>query len=416
MRIFAAVRHASDHRRYYGGLWSANFYPALHALGCEIIESQVDLLPASRFMHIAGDFTPREKECRAQLTEAVLAELRAAHRERPVDLFLSYFYNSHFAPGAFAEVRRLGIPSVNFYCNSIYQFELVRDIARVVDFAWHAEKLARDRYLAVGARPVWIQMAADPKVYYPVDGVVRRAVAGFVGQRYADRDRWAAELIRAGIPVDLYGPGWGAPAPDADRPGSEEPVELEYLGRRIHPPGSCGAYREAIWENLRRHGLAGGFRTGRQIAYRRESQRLRPLFAPHARGPVPFEEQKRVFSGCEVVLNFSNVWADGRPGSRLIPHVRLRDFEAPMCRVCYLTGHTDEIADFYEIGQEIETYHTPAELIDKSRFYLRNPEAAERLREAGFQRARRDHTWVRRFEQLFATIDLPIARTSVASQ
>jgi hypothetical protein len=31
------------------------------------------------------------------------------------------------------------------------------------------------------------------------------------------------------------------------------------------------------------------------------------------------------------------VWADGRSGSPLIPHVRLRDFEATMCRACYLT-------------------------------------------------------------------------------
>ena len=57
MRIFTAVRHSIDPEFYYGGLWSGNFYSALEQLGHEIIESQVDLLPASRFMHIAGDFT-----------------------------------------------------------------------------------------------------------------------------------------------------------------------------------------------------------------------------------------------------------------------------------------------------------------------------------------------------------------------
>jgi spore maturation protein CgeB len=113
-----------------------------------------------------------------------------------------------------------------------------------------------------------------------------------------------------------------------------------------------------------------------------------------------------VFAGFEVVLNFSNVWADGRPGTALVPHVRLRDFEAPMCRVCYLTGYTEEIAEFYELGREIDTYKTPDELVDKCRFYLGNTAAAERLRDAGFLRARRDHTWGRRFEQLFAAIGL----------
>lgn len=101
-------------------------------------------------------------------------------------------------------------------------------------------------------------------------------------------------------------------------------------------------------------------------------------------------------AGHEVCLNFSNVWADGRPGSALIPHVRLRDFEAPMCRTCYLAGHTDEITESYEVGREIDTYASPEELADKAGYYLANPAAAEALREAGYHRARRDHTWVRR--------------------
>jgi len=78
----------------------------------------------------------------------------------------------------------------------------------------------------------------------------------------------------------------------------------------------------------------------------------------------------------KLCLNFSNVWGDGRPASPLIPHVRLRDFEAPMCRTCYLTGHTDEIMVFYEVGKEIDTYRTETELVDKARFYLSHPDAA----------------------------------------
>ena len=125
MRVFCAVRHSSDPARYYGGLWSGNFLPALHALGHEVIESGVDLLPTSRFMHIGAGFTAQEREARARTTEMILDEALAAHQRQPLDLFLSYFYNAHFDPAGFDELRRLGIPSVNFYCNSIYQFDLV---------------------------------------------------------------------------------------------------------------------------------------------------------------------------------------------------------------------------------------------------------------------------------------------------
>jgi spore maturation protein CgeB len=147
-------------------------------------------------------------------------------------------------------------------------------------------------------------------------------------------------------------------------------------------------------------------RLWQQSQYRRETQNLSPLLAPFAKGSVPFEEICRIFSSHEVILNFSNVWADGRPGSSLIPHVRLRDFEAPMCRTCYLTGYTEEITEFYEPEKEIVTYRTREELVDKSRYYLAHPEEAESVREAGYRRALCDHTWVQRFKQLFAAIGI----------
>jgi glycosyltransferase involved in cell wall biosynthesis len=404
MRLFAAIRHATNPREYYSGLWSSNFYPALRELGHEIVESQVDLLPASRFMHIADEFTAAELALRGQLTEAIIDEVRQAHKNGGIDLFLAYFYNSHFDPAGFDEIRRLGVPSVNFYCNSIYQFDLVRSIANKVDFSWHAEKHARDAYLAAGARPVWVQMAADPALYSPRHGIQRETKACFVGQRYADRDRWLAALVRAGVPVDVFGSGW-LPRSSAR---SADPRATVYLGRRQVRAGSLESYVRKFGAAVAQEGAVGGITWAvRQWQYRLETRRLAEVIRPHAHAPVSFEEYVRIYSAYEISLSFSNVWADGAAGSALIPHVRLRDFEAPMCRSCYLTGDSDEIAEFYEIGREIDTYRDTDELIDKTRFYLGNPGAAERLREAGYRRATRDHTWVRRFQQLFSEIGLP---------
>ena len=118
-----------------------------------------------------------------------------------------------------------------------------------------------------------------------------------------------------------------------------------------------------------------------------------------------------IFGAYEICLNFSNVWADGRPGSPLISHIRLRDFEGPMCRTFYLTGHNDEITEFYAVGREVETYRDKSELVDKTRFFLANPDAAESVRKAGYRRALRDHTWKRRFEDLFEKIGLKANHT-----
>ncbi|MDP9292760.1 MAG: glycosyltransferase, partial [Verrucomicrobiota bacterium] len=211
------------------------------------------------------------------------------------------------------------------------------------------------------------------------------------------------------IDVDLYGPGWmrqqtpvGSVAVEA-APANE----VEYLGRKIMRPGGATSYLSEVIKNLQTEGPLGGIaRTWRQYQYRRETKRLDTVLATAARGPVKVTEQLRIFAQYEIILNCSNVWSDGRPGSVLIPHVRLRDFEAPMCRTCYLTGHTEEIAEFYEIGTEIDTYANETELQEKVRLYLKHPGKAEALREAGYRRALRDHTWENRFKELFRKIGL----------
>jgi spore maturation protein CgeB len=404
MKIFCAVRHSNDPRFFYGGLWSSNFYPALRQLGCEIVESQTDLLPTSRFISIAKDFTPEELAMRAKTTERIVDEVREAKRRGPVHLFLGYFYNAHFDPAGFDEVRQLGIPSVNFYCNSIHQFDLVAAIAAHVDFSWHPEREARSSYLSVGANPIRVQMGADPHVYRPVNGVERQSKVCFVGQRYADRERWLAALVEADIPVDIYGVGWGIDNDTHAARVSEGPV---YLGRRQVMPGTLASYFQLVTKDVRQHGAFGAIgHLAAQAAYRRETRRLVRALRPQAKGKAG--DLAKVFGAYEVNLNLSNVWAEGRPGSLLISHIRLRDFEVPMCRTCYLTRHSDEITEFYDVGNEIDTYHDESELVGKARFYLANTDAAEKLREAGYRRALRDHTWTRRFGELFEKIGLKV--------
>jgi spore maturation protein CgeB len=213
--------------------------------------------------------------------------------------------------------------------------------------------------------------------------------------------------MRAGVPVEIYGHGWklGVDVSQRLRPDDNQETENVYLGRRKRPLGSWQSYLDAVLENIRRGGFVSGIlRSFRQVNYRKNTRDLLPLLAESARGPA--KDVATVFAKHDVCLNFSNVWSDGRPGSRLVPHIRLRDFEAPMSRTCYLTGHSDEITEFYDVGREVDTYRSPDELVDKARFYLRHHEVAERMREAGYRRALRDHTWQSRFRELFRRIGM----------
>lgn len=335
-------------------------------------------------------FTVQQQQLRALTTEKIVDEALKANREKPIDLFLSYFYNAHFDPAGFSRLRDAGIPTINFYCNSIYQFDLVSEVARHVDFSWHSEKAAADSYKKIGGNPVWVQLGADADLYHPVEQGNRESKACFVGQRYCDRDRWLAALVRDGIPVDIFGNGW------SPNKSSLPPSALRACGNE---PGSFGAYAEVFSSNLKSGFVSGMARSVRQAIYAINSRRLTNFLMPHVKGHA--SDIAEVFGRYELILNFSNVWADGRPGSERIAHVRLRDFEAPMARAAYLTGHTSEITEFFDVGTEIDTYTSSEELVDKARFYLRSPSSAERLRERGYRRARRDHTWDERFKMLF---------------
>jgi spore maturation protein CgeB len=49
----------------------------------------------------------------------------------------------------------------------------------------------------------------------------------------------------------------------------------------------------------------------------------------------------------------------------------------------------------------VVTYGDFDDLVEKIRHLLSHPEEAERIRKAGFERARFEHTWEMRFEKVF---------------
>lgn len=56
--------------------------------------------------------------------------------------------------------------------------------------------------------------------------------------------------------------------------------------------------------------------------------------------------------------------------------------------------------DCFEPGKEIITYSSFEELLDKIEYYRSNPELAMAVRNAGYQRALRDHTYQVRLKRI----------------
>ncbi|MCK9196204.1 MAG: glycosyltransferase [Syntrophales bacterium] len=118
-------------------------------------------------------------------------------------------------------------------------------------------------------------------------------------------------------------------------------------------------------------------------------------------GPLSTEDMVRLYSKSRINLGFGGVI-----GFSDAYCLKGRDFEIPMSGGLYLTEHHPELERVYEIGKEIVSYTDFEDLVKKIRYLLGNPEEAERIRQRGFERAHRDHSWEMRFEKIFAFIGL----------
>jgi spore maturation protein CgeB len=322
---------------------------------------------------------------KADTNQRLLEHFRTAVRKRPVDLFFGYLYSSVVYPETIDVIRQSGVPTVNFSCNNVHQFDLVRDIAPRFDVCVVPERGALADFHAVGARPLRIQLAANPRVYRPYPEP-RMYDVTFVGQRYADRADFLGHLHRHGIDVRAWGAGW-QPRKRLDA---------------AHARAALALIEDERFDGIRRLVLS---RIAPHTRTRNGHPRAEVDTSPFG-GPRLLQlDLIKMFSQSRMSLGFATA-GESHLADKRLTHLRLREFEAPMSGALYLTEDQPELAEYFEPGTELLTYTNQDDLLDKARYYLSHQEQSERIRHAGLQRARADHTWQHRFRELFAALGL----------
>ena len=126
------------------------------------------------------------------------------------------------------------------------------------------------------------------------------------------------------------------------------------------------------------------------------------------------------------VSAYGTGWEAGRLGNEAVPRLfaqsrlvlgvgtigyckdffalKLRDFDGPMSGSLYLTHANPDLDGLYRAGQEIATYRDTQECVARARHLLAADGERENMARAGRARASTDHTWERRFGQLFAAL------------
>jgi len=377
MRIFQVIENSTNTTIPGNQTWYRNLYEPLVDMGHDVVLFNAE---NGRAAMKSNNTSSREV-----FSQKLLNTFRYEHNKKPFSIFFAYLMDGMVDPALIDEIRKSGVITCNFSCNNAHQFYLVNEISTHFDYNLHSEKDAREKFLKIGANPLWWPMASNPKYFKPL--IVPRSIqASFVGANYARRAWYIEHLLENGIDVQVYGPGW------------------VYKGV---PSWRTFARRSMLmWSALSAFNSQEQTSGSAKLADFDQKRYLAERFPGNMNYPVSDDELVTLYSSSQISLGFLEVYDNHDPSKPLIQHIHLREFEAPMSGALYFTGYTDELAEMFEPNKEVIVYRSQHELLDKVRFYLANPNQAEKVRQAGRKRALSEHTYHKRFQDLFKTLGL----------
>ncbi len=272
---------------------------------------------------------------RAQFNRRVLQAVRVL---RP-DLVVVY-KGTAVAPATLAAVRRLGC----WLCHVMPdiavdgQLSLDRRIFRHFDHVFTTKSfgVGEFRTRLGAARASFLPHGYDPAVHRPLAldprrlaGAASRPVS-FIGQWSPGKERWLAHLAAASGPetLDVWGEGW-----------------QRVSARTLMP-----------------------------------SIRGEPLYGDFYAAAIT---EARINLGLLI---------ERQPGSVSGDLTTARTFEIPACGGFLLHERTAELADYYEEGREVACFGSPAELVEKVRYYLDHEAERVRIAQAGHRRCVAEHS------------------------
>jgi spore maturation protein CgeB len=117
--------------------------------------------------------------------------------------------------------------------------------------------------------------------------------------------------------------------------------------------------------------------------------------AMHMNREVRGDEKARAVGAARIALNTLHYGE--------VRGINCRAFELAACGGFQVMSASPVLAEHFAPGQELETFSTIDELVDKVRHFLGHPDDARTIAEAGQRRAHRDHTYENRLTTIFAS-------------
>ncbi len=364
-KIFALVPDCHVAHGYYRVLWGRHIYEGLRPLLQTLVTPvAVDFNWARQGHNV--ETGPLDRE-RAATSEQLWSQIQAAHENHGLDAVISYCFAQDLELDLVRRTIGLGVPWINFFCDSTHMFEKVEALARVVSLNWFPESAAESRYRALGVPYLRQPYALNPECLPDLTSRDPTWAAAFIGLPTTNRITQLGWLRAFGCPVAVRGHGW--------------------VGERENPFYSPQPRSKRFFRALLQRGLAE--KLVRRVFW--------PVVRRQARGPLDDAEFPEFVKRSRIVLGL-NQGKDAQ--GRLASYLKFRDVEFPGYGCCYLTEHNEDIAEALAIGSEVLTYRNLWDAAAQIKQLQREPERAVRIGRAARQRVLSSHTWAVRLRQL----------------
>lgn len=120
------------------------------------------------------------------------------------------------------------------------------------------------------------------------------------------------------------------------------------------------------------------------------------------------QETSATYSGSKIVINLHRSHIDEAVNNNtlMIPAVspNPRTFEIAATGTLQLCDARDDLSSFYTPDEEIVTFASPQEMMEKIRYYLTHEEERRAIALRAFERTLKDHMYIKRLNQLLTVI------------
>ncbi|MEM1165363.1 MAG: glycosyltransferase [Planctomycetota bacterium] len=352
------------HRSDYGdpalgtGFEHHNFFDTLHRMGLPILYFDIGELVRT---HGRAGMNRR-------LAEVVKAETP--------DLMFTVLYKDEFDFDTVRSISESGdTVTFNWFCDDHWRFDNYSN-QWAPCFHWVATTAdsAVPKYAEMGYENlIRAQWAANPFTYRRPDPCPLEHDVTFVGRTYGERGKIIQMLRNEGFNVQQWGPGSLNGKLEQDqmiRVFATSRINLGLSGSGA-PPATVAQFTKV--------------HTGRM---------LRKLGLRRAASKA-----KRFITGPPKAH-------DPSAPSEFVEQIKGRDFEVPGAGGFHLTGRPQGLERYLADRTDVAQYDSPADLLDKVRYYLDHEDERAAIADAGYRRVHAEHTYVHRFVDVFKAVGL----------